>query len=120
METSAIVIVALIALFGFRQWLGHHRRIMLHQERMAAIEKGIELPPVEQELRRSAWNVQRILLLMGLTWISLGLGVFVALSALVANRAQHIPPGIEWVAVAPVAIGLSHIVVYFVGRNKDA
>ena len=119
MET-AIVIVALIALIGFRQWLGHHRRIMLHRERLAAIAKGIELPPVEQELRRSAWNVQRILLLMGLTWISLGLGVFVALSALVANRAQHIPPGIEWVAVAPVAIGLSHVVVYFVGSRKDA
>jgi len=117
MET-AIVIVALIALFGFRQWLGHHQRVMLHRERLAAIEKGIELPPVEQELRRGAWNVQRILLLMGLVWISLGLGLFVALSALVSAHAD--PPGIEWVAIAPVAIGLSHLLVYFVGRNKDA
>jgi hypothetical protein len=119
MET-AIVIVALIALFGFRQWLGHHRRIMLHRERLAAIEKGIELPPVEQELRRGAWNVQRILLLMGLIWVSLGLGVFVTLSALVSNHATDVPPGIEWVAIAPVAIGLSHLVVHSVGRKKDA
>lgn len=116
----AIVIVALIALFGFRQWLGHHRRIMLHQERLAAIEKGIELPPVEQELRRGPRNVQRILLLMGLTWISVGLGAFVLLSALISNHNQEVAPGAQWAAVAPLGIGLSHIVVYFVGRKRDA
>ncbi len=116
----AIVIVALIALFGFRQWLGHHRRMMVHRERLAAIEKGIELPPVEQELRRGAWNVQRILLLMGLVWVSLGLGSFVTLLALVSNGATGIPPGLQWVGIAPVAIGLSHLVVYSVGKSKGA
>lgn len=119
MET-AIVIVALIALLGFRQWLGHARRMMLHRERLAAIDKGIELPPVEQEIRRSTWNVQRILLLMGLIWVSLGVGLFVTLSVLVTHHFLHPQAeGIQWAAVAPLGIGLSHIVVYFVGRKKD-
>jgi hypothetical protein len=116
----AIVIVAFIAFVGFRQWLQHQRRMLIHRERLAAIEKGVELPPLEQEVRRSNWNVQRVLLLAGLIWISLGVGAFVTLVALLGHSPQlGIPEGIEFVALAPVAIGLSHLIVYGVGRTKE-
>ena len=115
----AIVIVAFIAFVGFRQWLQHQRRMMIHQERLAAIEKGVELPPLEQEVKRSNWNVQRILLLAGLIWISLGVGAFVTLTALLIDPKLGIPQGLPLVGVAPVAIGLSHLIVYAVGRKKD-
>ena len=117
----AIVIVAFIAFVGFRQWLQHQRRMMIHQERLAAIEKGLEVAPIEQEVRPSNWNVQRILLLAGLLWISLGVGAFVTLVALLGHSPQlRIPEGIEFVAVAPVSIGLSHLIVYAVGRKKES
>ncbi len=118
----AIVIVAVIAYMGFRQWLRYQRRVMIHRERLAAVEKGIELPPLEQEVQRSAWNVQRILLLAGLTWISLGIGAFVVLSALLASPSkltEEIPRGLQWIGVAPVAIGLSHLIVYLAGKKKE-
>ena len=118
-----IVIVALIGFMGFRQWLRHHRRIMIHRERLASVQKGIELPPLEQEVERSSWNVQRILLLAGLSWISVGVGAFVVLSALLAYRSQlteDIPQGIQWIGVAPVGIGLSHLIVYLVGKNTKS
>lgn len=118
----ALVVVALIAYMGFRQWLKHHRRVMIHRERLVAVEKGIELPPLEQEIRRSAWNVQRILLLAGLCWISLGIGAFVVLNALIAypsKLTEDIPHGMQWIGVAPVAIGLSHLIVYLVGKTKE-
>ena len=118
----AIVIVALIAYMGFRQWLKHHRRVMIHRERLAAVEKGIELPPLEQEVQRSAWNVQRILLLAGLCWISLGIGTFAVLSGLLAHASLdrgEIPQGLQWIGVAPVAIGLSHLIVYLVGKKQE-
>ena len=119
MET-AIVIVAFIAFVGFRQWLQHQRRTMIHQERIAAIEKGVELPPLEQEVKQSNWNVQRLLLLAGLVWISLGVGAFVTLVALLGHSPElRIPEGIEFVALAPVGIGLSHLIVYAVGRKKE-
>lgn len=115
------VIVALIAFVGFRQWLRHQRRAMIHRERLAAIEKGVELPPLEQEVRRSNWNVQRILLLAGLVWISLGIGLFVVLSALLAHpEFTDLPQGFQWVGVAPVLIGCSHLMVYLVGRKKES
>jgi len=118
----AIVIVAAIAYLGFRHWLQFQRRTHLHRERLAALEKGVPLPPVEQEVRRSGWNVQRLLLLAGLVWISLGVGVFVTFSALLAHpspQSQEIPPGLQWIGIAPVCIGLSHLIVYAIGKRKE-
>src|ERR1035438_9538629 len=112
-----IVIVAFIAFAGFRLWLKHQRRVMIHRERLAAIEKGVELPPLEQEVRRSNWNVQRILLLAGLIWISLGIGLLVVFSAILAHPQgmADLPQGIQWVGIGPMMIGFSHMIVYVVG-----
>ena len=121
MET-AIVAVAGIAYICFLQWLRHQRRVLIHRERMAAVEKGIDLPPLEQEVRRRTWNVQRIILLAGLCWMSLGIGLFAVLSAVLAYSGQargEIPQGMQWIGVAPFCIGLSHVVVYWVGKGKE-
>jgi hypothetical protein len=116
------VIIAVIAYLGFREWLRHQRRALIHQERLAAVEKGVELPSLESEVHRKAWNVQRILLLAGLIWVSLGVAAYVTLSALIASPANakfEIPPGIQWIGLAPAAIGLSHLVVYLVGKKRE-
>lgn len=118
----AIVMVAVIAYLAFRQWLQLNRRTMIHRERLAAIEKSVDLPPVEQEIRRSGWNVQRLLLLAGLVWASLGVGTFVTLSALLAHptpATQDIPQGLQWIGLAPVCIGVSHLIVYLIGKRKE-
>jgi len=118
----AIVMVAVIGYLAFHQWLQLNRRTMIHRERLAAIEKGVDLPPLEQEVRRSSWNVQRLLLLAGLVWVSLGVGTFVTLSAILAYTpvTREIPPGLQWIGVAPVCIGLSHLIVYLIGKRKEA
>jgi len=117
-----IIIVAAIVYLGFRHWLQLSRRTMIHRERLAAIEKGLDLPPVEQEIRRTSWNVQRFLLLAGLVWISLGVGAFVTLSALIAHPTpvtQDIPQGMQWIGVAPACIGVSHLIVYLIGKRRE-
>jgi hypothetical protein len=119
----AIVIVALIAFLGFRQWLQYHRRLMIHRERLAALEKGTQLPSLEQEIQRGKWNVQRVLLLAGLVWISLGIGVYAWIAAMLAYKpgpSIPFPPGFQFIGVGPVAIGISHLVVYFFGKSKEA
>src|SRR5215471_12691051 len=96
----AIVMVAVIGYLAFRQWLQLNRRKMIHRERLAAIEKGVDLPPVEQEASRSSWSIQRFLLLPGFVWLSLGIGTFVTLSAVLARPTevtQGIPPGMQWI-----------------------
>jgi hypothetical protein len=93
--------------------------MMIYRERLAAIEKGVELPPLEPEAKPSNWNVQRILLLAGLIWISLGVAAFFSLLVLSRVPAVGIPEGTAVVAIAPVGIGLSHLIVYAVGRKKE-
>jgi len=113
------MVVAFIGFVAFRQWLQHQRKIMIHQERLTAIEKGVELPPLEQEVKPGNWSAERVLLLAGLIWISLGVGAFVTLIALLdRSPGLGIPNGVQFVSIAPVAIGLSCLIVCAVGRKK--
>jgi hypothetical protein len=129
------VILVMTAYAGYQHWLRQQRRFMVHRERLAALEKGVELPPLEREVQRLGWNVQRLLLFGGLIWLSLGLSAYLVLSALVGetfhvnwgldrigNRVWvpvQVRPGMEWVGAALFGIGVSHLIVYFVGRNKE-
>jgi hypothetical protein len=128
----AIVITAAYA--AFQQWIRQQRRVMVHRERLAAIEKGIDLPPLEQEIQSRSRGVQRALLFGGLIWLSIGLGTYLTLSALVDQSFNvqwgmdrmgnpvwidvKIREGMQWIGVALLGIGASHLVVYAVGRNR--
>lgn len=118
---NALIVTAILGYLAFQQWLVLKRKAMTHKERLAAIEKGTALPPFEEERRRS-FNVQRLLLLAGLIWLSLGIATFVTLTAILTwggETARDVPHGIQWVGLAPACIGLSHIIVFFVGRKKE-
>src|SRR5688572_16135218 len=118
--SMALSLMAFLAFVGYGQWLRHQRRQMLHQERLAAVEKGLELPSVEHESRRRALNVQRFLLLGGLIWISVGVAAFLALHTIVSHpspAAQDVPYGIQWIGIGPVGIGIAHLITYLVGRD---
>jgi hypothetical protein len=130
----AVLVIAFTVYAGFQQFLRQQRRHMIHRERLAALDKGIDLPPLEQEIQRRSWNVQRILLLAGLIWISLGVGVYLVLASLIGQTFQFvwgndrfgnpvwvpfmIRDGMQWAGVAFLGIGLSHIVVYSMGRER--
>jgi len=120
---TAIVFVALIAFVAFRQWLQHHRRILIHRERIAAIEKGVALPPLEQEVARRAFNSQRVLLLLGLVWVAIGIGAYVTLSVLLSfpqtEPTKEIAPGMQYLAIIPFGIGLAHLVTWLSGRKSN-
>ena len=42
-----------------------------------------------------------------------------ALLAFPSKLTEEIPRGMQWTGVAPVAIGISHLIVYLAGRNKE-
>jgi hypothetical protein len=108
---SGIVLGITAAIVGI---VSRHRQLLQrtdlrHKERMAAIEKGIDLPPdpPEMDIRRPRF------LLKGLVWSFTGAGVFIALDALAgADEAK--------LGVIPVAVGLAYLVYYAVqGRKED-
>lgn len=123
-------IVALVAYAAFYQWTRHQRRILLHRERMTALEKDAPWPTGEQEARRSNWAVQRVLILAGLTWISLAIGLFVLLRIFAGGPpvqvpweaigvTMSVPLSMEWIALAPLGVGLAHLLVYAMGRRME-
>jgi hypothetical protein len=132
---TLVAIAAVATVHVFQLWARHQRRLMIHRERLAAIEKGAELPPLEQEIQRGSWNVQRLLLLAGLVWVSLGMAAFPLLKTLGGQRLQipwgydntgnplwqmvQVPWGLEWIGVALVGIGVSHLIVYAIGKQKE-
>jgi len=129
-----VVVVALLAAYLFQLWVRHQRRLMIHRERLAAIEKGVEPPALEQEIQRGSSNVQRLLLLAGLCWISVGVALFMTLNELAGGELSlpigvdssgftwasfYVRSGMRPLGLAPIGIGVSHIIVYFVGRRRD-
>ena len=98
-----------------------------HAERMAAIEKGIDLPPLPpgfltngspasppevlpESLRGKHIGLQY--LRTGLTWLLIGIAISVALHAEHGNR--------EWLwGGVPAAYGLSRLLFYFIANRMN-
>ena len=91
---------------------------LYHQERMAALDKGLEVPPLPDYLLTDSgrppgpYNPRRHLL-KGLVWLFIGIGLGCALwRVLDLDRALF--------SLIPIGIGLAHLIYYFVEGKKEA
>jgi uncharacterized membrane protein HdeD (DUF308 family) len=88
-----------------------------HQERMAAIEKGIECPPWPDRLLADedapSTPSPRRHLLKGLVWLFIGLAVTVAVYA--TFDLSHALFGL-----IPIGIGAAHLIYYAVEGRREA
>jgi hypothetical protein len=119
----ALMMIAILAFLAFGMWLRQQRRMMIHRERIAALEKGIDLPPVTQEAQISSWNVQRLLLLAGFVWISIGTGFYLMFSEMLRNPTEatrDVPHGIQFVGYGLIGVGISHLIAYAAGSRRDS
>ena len=87
---------------------------LYHQERMAAIEKGIELPPLPAEFFAEDGKARSPhgRLLAGLVWLFIGISLMVALHVTESHGA--------FFALIPMAIGLAFLIYYFAVGKKEA
>lgn len=92
------------------------RRLMElhHTERMAAIERGMEIPPLPLELIDGRSPRRRSSLLPGLVWFFIGLAVVVG--------SMQIDDDVPVMGgLIPLGIGLAYLIYYFVeGRKNEA
>jgi membrane protein implicated in regulation of membrane protease activity len=84
-----------------------------HRERMAAIDKGVDLPPdplpqPEQMPSRSRY------LLRGLIWLGVGLAITFGMHGVL-----HLPPinGVGWI---PVAVGAAYLIFYLAEGLRES
>ena len=85
-----------------------------HKERLAAIDKGIELPPLPLELFGAGPKGRPRYLLRGLVWLFVGLGIMVTL--LGAGRSELAR---SWLmSFIPIGVGLAYLIYYFVEGKR--
>lgn len=118
---ETVLMACIFIYIGYRNWLQHDKRRMIHRERLAAIEKGTDLPTLEKEVDRKTWNVQRFLLLAGWSWLFAGIGGFIALTILFNNTAPIdgvTPAGFRFLAIIPFGIGIAHLITFWSGERR--
>ena len=128
MSEEIIPVVAIVFTFGIPGivlvvWftLNYHKRRRLmelhHAERMAAIERGMDIPPLPIELidGRSTPKRRRSALLPGLIWAFIGLAFVVGA---ITRGGDEIP---VFAGLIPLGVGLAYLIYYFVeGRTVES
>jgi multisubunit Na+/H+ antiporter MnhC subunit len=106
-------IVLGIGIGALSLWLDYRRKTALfelhHRERMAAIEKGIEVPPLPPELFTNPRRRSRDPLKSGLVWTLIGVAVCIA---------WFMQDKDSWAwGLIPLAIGLANLIYVFIRRR---
>lgn len=89
------------------------RRLMElhHAERMAAIERGMDVPPLPLELiDGQSGRRRRTSLLPGLVWLFVGLAVLISLGKIGEEEAIF--------GLIPTGVGLAYLIYYFFEGRK--
>ena len=83
-----------------------------HKERLAAIERGMELPPLPESFYQAIKPARRSsYLLPGLVWLFVGIGIFIALGAIAGADVRNL-------GLIPAGVGLAYLIYYFVEGRK--
>ncbi|MCW5981801.1 MAG: hypothetical protein KIT09_27190 [Bryobacteraceae bacterium] len=105
-----IATVGLVAIVIVMLVLRGQRARMLHQERLAAIEKGIEIPP--ELLSDSTPLTPNACLLRGLIWTLVGAAVAVFFVAMAASEGDAELYAASAIGLVPVGVGVAYLVCY--------
>lgn len=134
--------------FGLALYFRFRARQMEHQQRLAAVEKGVE-PPVQQS---APWT-PRTYLLHGMIWLFVGIASLVSLSAVAATsrrplswearlaavndarfrgatpeelqillhsprEEEGIPMGLGFLGLIPIGVGIAYLIFYRIESRK--
>ena len=84
-----------------------------HKERMAAIERGMELPPLPDAYFQSPRSDRRPrYLLAGMIWLFIGLALLVALWQIAGDQ-------VAYFALIPVGVGAALLLYYLIEGRKQ-
>lgn len=85
-----------------------------HAERMAAIERGMEVPPLSLEILGSTPRRRpSSSLLPGLIWLFVGMGIVLSFGPLTHEK------GVEMVGLIPAGVGLAYLIHYAIEGRKQ-
>jgi hypothetical protein len=115
---DAVIVLALVGAFVVWVLLRHkdrRRRLdMVHQERLAAMEKGIPIPEWPSDPPKAPAD-PRLMLVHGVTWIAFGLGGMIALRM----TALQVNGTLLWPLPLPLLLlGVGLVLIYGLVRTR--
>lgn len=111
----AIIIGGLIAVASI--YYSYRKRHLVHHERLTAIEKGADLPPLELEGNGRQISA-RGYLLRGLVWLAVGIGIMLFFGAMPHEGVDAVPWGVAMLGSIPALIGAAYLVFYAVEGKR--
>ena len=132
MVAMLVPIIAIVMVFGTGMlaiFLNYRRRrdmfALYHQERMAAIEKGIELPPLPEDFfhedgksGKASRRTGHGTLLFGLIWLLVGLALYAALHYTIPHNDYG--GDVALYALIPAGLGAALLIYYCTVGRKAA
>jgi hypothetical protein len=96
-------------------WIDYRRRRDIvdahHRERLAAIERGMEIPPLPEAFYSPFRKRRSSYLLPGMIWTFVGAGLFIALGAVAGEDVRHF-------ALIPIGVGVAYLIYHVVEGRK--
>jgi len=97
--------------------VGHRQRMqraeLRHRERLAAIDKGLELPPDPPDFNTDGGRRRPRFLLRGLVLVFLGISLTVAM--------LQLPGSVPYLfGLIPAAVGLGYLVYYLIEGRRES
>jgi hypothetical protein len=84
-----------------------------HKERLAGIERGMEIPPLPEAFFKPLGRVERPRhLLTGMIWLFVGIAVFLFLGAVADSS-------VAYLGLIPAGVGAAFLIYYFVEGRKE-
>jgi hypothetical protein len=84
-----------------------------HKERLAGIERGMEIPPLPEAFFKPLGRVERPRhLLTGMIWLFIGIAVFLFLGAVADSS-------VAYLGLIPAGVGAAFLIYYFVEGRKE-
>lgn len=86
-----------------------------HRERLAAIERGMDIPALPESFYNAPSSLSRPrYLLNGMVWLFVGIALFVALRSVAGED-------VAWFGLIPAGVGLAFLIYYAIeGRHERA
>jgi hypothetical protein len=107
------LLVACAVAFGALHFRNRGRAFR-HAERMAAIEKGMELPP-----EPSPSLGPKAYLLRGLIWLFVGAGISIFFLSLRLSEHDNHLLAVSTLGLIPMGVGIAHLVIYRIDSRPE-
>lgn len=110
---SVVAVAIIVTTIAVLRYVRRRRLFELyHEERMAALDKGVELPALPEALLCDGGRIRTpgAVLLKGLIWLFIGIPLFYAIHQVHERGALF--------ALVPIGIGMAYLVYYFAEGRK--